>query len=54
MLSLVAQVNGTPRETAAAKDSEWVRQRQSLEDAKPCDVNEVLLTSEGVVTALST
>lgn len=31
---------------AKAKDSEWVRQRQALEAAKPSDVNEVLLVSQ--------
>lgn len=36
-------VRGAPRSNAAAKDSDWVRQRKSLEDEKPKDVNEVLL-----------
>lgn len=40
------QVKGAPRSNAAAKDSEWVRERQSLEDAKPSDVNEIVLVSE--------
>lgn len=41
------QVRGAPRSNAAAKDSEWVRQRQALESDKPADVNEILLASEG-------
>jgi hypothetical protein len=32
---------GLPRANAKAKDSEWVRQRRALEEAKPSDVNEV-------------
>jgi hypothetical protein len=42
------QVNGAPRSSAAAKDSEWVRQRRALELQMPDDVNEVLLASPGV------
>lgn len=38
---LLVQVRGAPRTNAAAKDSEWVRQRQELERDKPADVNEV-------------
>lgn len=42
---------GLPRVNAKAKDSEWVRQRQALEEAKPSDVNEVILMSpEGALT----
>lgn len=41
-----AQVRGHPRNNAAAKDSEWVRQRKSLEDMKPDDVNEVILADD--------
>lgn len=40
-------IHGAPRDNAVAKDSEWVRQRQGLADAKPDDVNEVLLESSG-------
>eukprot|EP00878_Enallax_costatus_P039790 GHUV01045702.1.p1 GENE.GHUV01045702.1~~GHUV01045702.1.p1 ORF type:complete len:119 (+),score=23.29 GHUV01045702.1:187-543(+) len=40
-----------PRVNAKAKDSEWVRQRQTLEAAKPADVNEVILVShDGALT----
>jgi hypothetical protein len=42
------QVKGAPRQTAAAKDSEWVRQRQALEQSKPSDVNEILLATAGM------
>jgi len=38
-----ALVAGAPRENAAAKDSEWVRQRQALEASKPAGVEEILL-----------
>lgn len=39
---------GAPRHNAKAKDSEWVLQRQGLEQQKPADVNEVVLsTPEG-------
>jgi thiol oxidase len=38
---------GLPRANAAAKDSEWVRQRRALEDAKPPDANEVVLVAPG-------
>jgi branched-subunit amino acid aminotransferase/4-amino-4-deoxychorismate lyase len=38
-----ALVAGGPRENAAAKDSEWVRQRQALEASKPAGVEEILL-----------
>ena len=41
------QVQGAPRQDAAAKDSKWVRQRQALEESKPADVNEILLASSG-------
>ena len=41
------QIAGRPRSNAAAKDSEWVRQRASLEALKPADVGEVILVSEG-------
>lgn len=37
------QLAGSPRENAATKDSEWVRQRQALEAAKPEDVEDVVL-----------
>ena len=37
------RVLGAPRSNAKAKDSEWVRSRQALEDAKPAHVNELLL-----------
>lgn len=37
------QVRGAPRHNARAKDSEWVRQRTSLESSKPADVEEILL-----------
>eukprot|EP00878_Enallax_costatus_P014182 GHUV01014834.1.p1 GENE.GHUV01014834.1~~GHUV01014834.1.p1 ORF type:complete len:311 (+),score=57.25 GHUV01014834.1:151-1083(+) len=44
-------VKGMPRVNAKAKDSEWVRQRQTLEAAKPADVNEVILVShDGALT----
>jgi len=39
-------VKGAPRSNAAAKDSEWVRERKTLEDDKPADVNEVVLLDE--------
>eukprot|EP01025_Chloroclados_australasicus_P050734 TRINITY_DN5870_c0_g1_i3.p1 TRINITY_DN5870_c0_g1~~TRINITY_DN5870_c0_g1_i3.p1 ORF type:complete len:314 (+),score=13.47 TRINITY_DN5870_c0_g1_i3:70-1011(+) len=39
-------VHGHPRENPVAKDSEWVRDRVSLEMDKPKDVNEVLLIDE--------
>ncbi len=35
------QARGAPRQNATAKDSEWVRTRQALEEDKPSDVNEV-------------
>lgn len=41
------QVKGEPRQTAAAKDSEWVRERLALEESKPSDVNEILLAAAG-------
>ena len=34
-------VRGEPRSNAAAKDSEWVRQRKALEAAMPAGYNEV-------------
>lgn len=46
-----AAARGMPRVNAKAKDSEWVRQRQALETAKPADVNEVILVShDGALT----
>ncbi|KAF6258830.1 aminotransferase [Scenedesmus sp. NREL 46B-D3] len=36
-------IQGLPRVNAKAKDSEWVRQRQALEQQQPRDVNEVIL-----------
>jgi len=39
------EVRGVPRQNAAAKDSEWVRQRQVYEDKKPDGINEVLLVA---------
>jgi hypothetical protein len=36
---------GLPRTNARAKDSEWVRQRRTLEEARPADCNEVVLCS---------
>jgi hypothetical protein len=41
------QVAGAPRANAAAKDSEWVRERAALETEKASDVNEVLLATQG-------
>lgn len=41
-----AQVGGKPRKNALAKDSEWTRQRLSLEKQKPADVNEIILMDE--------
>lgn len=41
------QVRGHPRTNAAAKDSEWVRERQQLEELKPPDVNEIVLATPG-------
>ena len=35
------QLRGAPRSNAAAKDSDWVHQRQALEKDKAPDVNEV-------------
>lgn len=37
------QIRGVARDNAKAKDSEWVRQRAAMQDAKPSDVNEILL-----------
>ncbi|GBF93598.1 hypothetical protein Rsub_06318 [Raphidocelis subcapitata] len=39
------QIRGLPRTNARAKDSEWVRQRRALEEARPADCNEVVLCS---------
>lgn len=44
----VVQVHGHGRSNAAAKDSEWVRERQDLERQKPEDVNEVVLSTSGL------
>lgn len=44
---IIVHVAGAPRHNAAAKDSEWVRQRTSLEAAKPAHVEEVLLFDDG-------
>jgi branched-subunit amino acid aminotransferase/4-amino-4-deoxychorismate lyase len=42
---------GLPRVNAKAKDSEWVRQRQALEQQQPRDVNEVILMGpDGALT----
>lgn len=41
------QLAGSPRENATTKDSEWVRQRQALEAAKPEDVEDVVLVGAG-------
>eukprot|EP00887_Chlorella_sp_A99_P006550 scaffold3.g6550.t1 len=40
------QVRGAPRANAAAKDSEWVRERKALEATKAPDANEVLLSCD--------
>eukprot|EP00271_Cylindrocystis_brebissonii_P022479 TRINITY_DN8669_c0_g1_i4.p1 TRINITY_DN8669_c0_g1~~TRINITY_DN8669_c0_g1_i4.p1 ORF type:complete len:383 (+),score=30.78 TRINITY_DN8669_c0_g1_i4:33-1151(+) len=40
------ELRGHARSNAAAKDSEWVRQRKSLEDSKPSDVNEIVLMGD--------
>jgi branched-subunit amino acid aminotransferase/4-amino-4-deoxychorismate lyase len=39
-------VRGSPRENARAKDSDWIRQRQGLEDEKPAHVDEVVMMAE--------
>lgn len=39
------QFRGLPRTNARAKDSEWVRKRRALEESKPQDVNEVILST---------
>lgn len=39
-------IHGHPRDNAEAKDSEWVRERQSLEKTMPSDVNEIVLIGE--------
>ncbi|PSC76550.1 class IV [Micractinium conductrix] len=36
-------MRGQPRQNAAAKDSEWVRQRKAIEQELPPDVNEAVL-----------
>lgn len=48
---IIVHVAGAPRHNAAAKDSEWVRQRTSLEAAKPAHVEEVLLYDDGSAAA---
>lgn len=45
-MTLLVVRRGMPRVNAKAKDSEWIRQRQALEAAKPADVNEVILVSQ--------
>jgi Amino-transferase class IV len=40
-------MRGHPRSNAAAKDSEWVRERQALESSMPSDVNEIILVGDG-------
>lgn len=40
-------MRGSPRQNAAAKDSEWVRQRKALEAGLPADVNEAILVGKG-------
>jgi len=42
-------VKGAPRAAAAAKDSEWVRARASLEAAAGADFEEVLLSERGAL-----
>ena len=44
---LCVQIRGQPRANAAAKDSEWVRERQELEATRPDDVNEIVLVNKG-------
>eukprot|EP00123_Amoebidium_parasiticum_P012083 comp21100_c0_seq1/m.28494 comp21100_c0_seq1/g.28494 ORF comp21100_c0_seq1/g.28494 comp21100_c0_seq1/m.28494 type:complete len:385 (-) comp21100_c0_seq1:447-1601(-) len=39
-------VHGSPRENPHAKDSQWVRDRQALDQNKPSDVNEILLVDD--------
>lgn len=39
-------IHGHPRDNAEAKDSEWVRERRSLEKTMPSDVNEIVLIGE--------
>lgn len=41
------QIKGAPRSNAAAKDSEWVRERRTLEADQPADVNEIVLINPG-------
>jgi branched-subunit amino acid aminotransferase/4-amino-4-deoxychorismate lyase len=41
-----ALVRGAPRRNAAAKDSDWVRERGALEAGRPADVNEILLATD--------
>lgn len=48
---IIVHAAGAPRHNAAAKDSEWVRQRSSLEAAKPAHVEEVLLYDDGAAAA---
>ncbi len=42
-------MRGAPRQNAAAKDSEWVRQRKALEVGLPAGVNEVSTGAYGVI-----
>lgn len=42
-----------PRQNAQAKDSEWVRDREVLEKDKPADVNEILLSTPGMLLWLT-
>jgi hypothetical protein len=51
---LRVQIKGAPRENAAAKDSAWVRERQTLEADQPADVNEIILVNPGAVATLRT
>ena len=49
-VAVPVQIRGAPRSNAAAKDSEWVRQRQRYATTQPPDVNEtVLVDGEGSV-----
>jgi hypothetical protein len=49
LLDHVVQIRGHPRVNAAAKDSEWVRQRQVFEAVMPADVNEIVLADHRAV-----
>mmetsp|Transcript_31449 Transcript_31449/g.53089 ORF Transcript_31449/g.53089 Transcript_31449/m.53089 type:complete len:325 (+) Transcript_31449:109-1083(+) len=44
--SVCVQVRGQPRTNPSAKDSEWVRERQLLEEHMDAGVNEVLLADD--------